>query len=114
VKIRSQKSGVRTWKWQARLLLIFACSITRAEPFEQLCADRTAVERVYYSHRLGNKPPFEQELPPALVQKLVRADLHKEAVVKSAYGISITPAMLANEVQRINVTTRAPEICSFD
>jgi len=31
-----------------------------------LCADRTAIEHVYYDHRLGTKPPFEQAMPPDL------------------------------------------------
>jgi len=42
----------------AALLLLPA--IGRAAHFADLCADRIAIERVYYQHRLGNKPPFEQ------------------------------------------------------
>ena len=72
--------------------------------------DRAAVERVYYNHRLGEKPPFEQVLSPATLENLVRQDLHKEAVLKKAYGVEVTPAMLDAEVQRINTTTRAPDM----
>jgi hypothetical protein len=75
-----------------------------------LCADRAAVERVYYDHRLGNKPPFEQTLPPAMLEKLVRQDLRREAALKQTYGVEITSAMLDDEVRRINTTTRAPEM----
>ena len=78
--------------------------------FAVLCSDRAAIERVYYNHRLGEKPPFEQALPAATLENLVRQDLLKEAALKQAYGVEITPAMLAAEVQRINTTTRAPEI----
>jgi hypothetical protein len=85
-------------------------SLVRAEDLTTLCTDRVAVERVYYNHRLGTKPPFAQVMPPALVEKLVEQDLHKEAVLKKVYGIEITPAMLAAEVRRINTTTRAPDI----
>jgi hypothetical protein len=49
-------------------------------------------------------------MPPSLVEKLVREDLHKEAVLKKVYGIEITPPMLAAEIQRINTSTRAPDI----
>lgn len=92
------------------LLLLSLCSASLAADFTTLCADRTAIERVYYHHRLGNKPPFEQTMPPALVEKLVREELHKEAVLKKVYGVEITPAMVEAEVQRINTTTRAPEM----
>lgn len=97
---------MKTWL----LLLLSLCSVARADDFAALCADRTAVERVYYSHRLGDKLPFDQTMPPTLVEKLVRDNLHKEAVLKKVYGIEITPAMVEVEVQRINTTTRAPEI----
>ena len=77
-----------------------------------LCADRAAIERVYYSHRTGTKPPFEETLPADALRRLVQADLAKEAALKNAYGIEVTPAMLAAEVQRISTTTRAPEVLS--
>src|SRR2546426_12134425 len=78
--------------------------------FGALCADRAAVERVYYNHRLGEKPPFEQVLPPATLENLVRLDLRKEAALRKIYGVEMTPALLDGEVQRINTTTRAPEM----
>lgn len=75
-----------------------------------LMDDRAAIERVYYHHRLGDKPPFEQALPPATLENLVHQDLHKEAVLKRAYKVEITPAMLDAEVVRIDSTTRAPDL----
>ena len=92
------------------LLLLSLCSIVLADDFASLRADREAVERVYYYHRLGEKPPFEQVLPPATLENLVRQDLRKETALKQAYGVEVTPAMLDAEVQRINTTTRAPEM----
>lgn len=75
-----------------------------------LCADRTAVERVYHEYRTGTKKPFDETMPPALIAQLVQADAHKEAVLKRVYGKEITPAMVEAEVRRINTTTRAPEM----
>lgn len=69
-------------------------------------ADYAAVERVYYEHRLGNKLPFET----ATIEKMVRTELKKEAVLKRVYGVGITPAMVEAEVKRIDATTRAPEM----
>jgi hypothetical protein len=84
--------------------------VVLAADLASLRADRAAIERVYYNHRLGEKPPFEQVLPPATLENLVRQDLRKETALKGAYRVEITPAMLDAEVQRINNTTRAPEI----
>jgi hypothetical protein len=81
-----------------------------AVDLDSLRADRAAIERVYHQHRLGEKPSFEQALPPAALEKLVQQDLRKEAALKKNYGIEITPAMLDAEVRRINLTTRAPDI----
>jgi len=92
------------------LLLLAAKASEAPDDFTALCADRTAVEQVYYQHRLGNKPPFAQLLPPAAIQKLVRQDLQKEAVLKKVYGFEITPAQIDAEVRRINDTSRAPDI----
>ena len=55
---------------------------TFAADLDSLRADRAAIERVYYEHRLGEKPPFEQVLPPATLENLVRQDLRKEATLK--------------------------------
>ena len=78
--------------------------------FDLLCADRAAIERVYYKHRLGEKPPFAEALPPAALENLVRLDLRKEAALQRTYGVRLTPAQVAAEVQRINTTTQAPEM----
>src|SRR5260221_9009219 len=80
------------------------------DDYASFCADRAAIERVYYDHRLGEKLPFAETLPAATLENLVRQDLRKEAVLKKNYGVEITSAMLDAEVQRINTTTRAPEI----
>lgn len=75
-----------------------------------LSVDRAAIERVYHEHRTGTKPPFEEAMPPALLARLVREDAKKEAVLARTYGVTITDPMVAAEVERINTTTRAPEM----
>jgi len=91
--------------------LLFFC-LTRAmggDDLPALCADRAAIERVYYTHRTGTKKSFEETMPPSMIEQLVKTEAHKEAVLKRAYDVEITPAMVEAEVQRINTTTRAPE-----
>ena len=90
--------------------LLFAYSTAWAGDTAALLRDRAAIERVYYNHRLGQKPPFEEALAPATLEGLVRLDLKKEAVLRKDYGVTITPALLDAEVQRINSTTRAPDM----
>jgi len=100
----------RTRAGLALVAVVALAATARAEDFAGLCADRTALEHVYYGHRLGQKPPFEQASPPALIAQLVAADLHKEAVLRKVYGVDVTPAMVDAEVRRIDATTRAPEV----
>lgn len=107
--LRGQKCGGYGWIAAASLLLLL-CSTARAADFTNLCADRAAVERVYYNHRLGEKPPFEQALPRSTLENLVRLDLKKAVVLEKVYGVAITPALLDAEVNRINATTRAPDV----
>lgn len=96
--------------WFVLPVLLSAGWATLAADLASLCADRMAIERVYHNHRLGQKPPFEQALPPATLENLVRQELRKETALKKVYGVEVTPALLDAEVQRIQTTTRAPEV----
>src|SRR5687768_16846719 len=92
------------------LTFLALCATAFDGAWSEVVLDRAAIERVYHNHRLGDKPPFEQAMPRETVDRLVRQDFHKEAVLKKAYGVVITSAQLEAEAQRINTTTRAPEI----
>jgi hypothetical protein len=92
------------------LILLLLSATAWADDLAALVRDRAAIERVYYSHRLGQKPPFEQATPPALIERLVREDLRKEVALRKVYGVVITPDLLEAEVERINTTTRAPDM----
>jgi hypothetical protein len=61
---------------------LFFITPARAADFAALCADRAALERVYHSHRLGTKPDFDQAMLRELIERFVRLDLKKEAVLK--------------------------------
>jgi hypothetical protein len=106
----SLKSKVQSLKLRVFLPLLALCCAARAEDSAALVQARIAIEQVYFNHRLGTKPPFEQVSPPSLIERLVRDDLRKEAALKRVYGLDITPVLLEAEVQRINTTTRAPEM----
>lgn len=93
----------------ACLLTASPIPLAAGDEVSALCADRLAVERVYHQHRTGTKPPFEQAMPPETVEKLVRADQKKEAVLERAYQIKVTAEMVAEEWKRIEATTRSRE-----
>ena len=93
-------------------LILFACTslgLPEALP-PSVAADRAAVERIYYNHRLGTKPPFEEAVSASSIKKLVRAEAKKEAVLADVYGVEIKESEIADEVKRIDATTRAPEM----
>jgi hypothetical protein len=93
-------------KW---LVLLLVATSAGAADLSALIIDREAVERVYYNHRTGEKPPFEKALPREQLRQLVERDLAKEAALKQHYGVTVTDAQVAAEVARIESTTRAPE-----
>jgi hypothetical protein len=109
MEVGSNQWSVASGQWLT-LVMLFSLNLPLlAEDLTALVRDRTAIEQVYYNHRLGQKPPFEQVSPPSTIERLVRQDLRKEAALKKVYGVEITLPMLAAEVQRINSTTRAPD-----
>ena len=108
--LRSHISRLRSMVLWMLLLPMLVCQALAADDLARLTTDRLAVERVYYDHRLGSKPPFAQAMPAALAEKLVKDDLHQETVLKNVYGVEISRAMLAAEASRMDHSTRAPEI----
>src|SRR5262245_35099146 len=100
---------MNTTKTALSSLLALVVSATAGD-LAALCSDRAAIERVYYNHRLGQKPAFEQSMPRALIERLVKEEQHKEGVVRQVYGVKVEAGMVEAEVQRIGATTRAPEI----
>ena len=93
------------------LFLLIAIALTaNATDLNSLTADRVALERVYYEHQLGVKPPFEEAVPAVEIEKTVKRDLKKEAILKQVYQTEISDADVDGEIQRINSTTKAPEI----
>jgi hypothetical protein len=92
------------------LMLFIVFSPVLASDLASIRTDRIAIERVYYNHRIGQKPPFDQALPAAVLENLVQLDLKKEAALKQVYKVEVTKAMLDAEVKRIDTTTRAPDV----
>lgn len=101
---------VAAWRWAIPLFLLCLASAYSATNLATQLADRTAIERVYYQHRLGTKLPFEQALPPAVIEKLVEQDYQKEQVLRQVYNTQITDEQVTQEIRWIERTSRAPEV----
>jgi N-acetylneuraminic acid mutarotase len=66
------------------------------------------IERIYYSHLIGDVPAFEQAVPRSLVQDKVRKYLKQSVALERIWGTPVTPDMLRSETARIEQSTRMP------
>ncbi len=68
-----------------------------------------AVERVRYAFVIGATKPFDEVYPRSVVEKKVERELAEERVLARAFGMVVTPVLLAGEYDRIEGETRAPD-----
>lgn len=90
--------------------LLALTPVLRTNGSDNAATDRVAIEEVYHRHRIGPKKSFNEAIPSAQIEALVKRDARNEYVLKSIYHVEITPAMIDAEVQRINASTHAPEM----
>lgn len=68
-----------------------------------------AVERARYKFVIGATQPFDEAYPRSVFEKKVARELAEERVLKKVFGLTVTPAILAAEFDRIEKTTKAPD-----
>lgn len=85
------------------------CTVGGASGFDEALTNRAAIERVYYRHRLSNTEPFEKVLPEADLRRLVKRDEDRAAALRNHYGVEVTGRQIADEVARIERSTKAPD-----
>jgi len=90
------------------LLIPFLALSVQAVPPGRLDAAR-AVERARYAFVIGATQPFDAVYPPAVFEQRVTRELAEERVLEQVFGVTLTAAQLAQEFDRIERTTRAPE-----
>ena len=61
------------------------------------------IERIYYEHRTGEKPPFEEAVPRDVLEAKVKKYLAQNAIT------DINDAALQRELERICQSTKAPD-----
>jgi hypothetical protein len=90
------------------LLIPFMAVSVPAIPPGRLDAAR-AVERARYAFVIGATQPFDVAYPRTVFEKRVARELAEERVLEQVFGVRLTPAQLAQEYDRIERTTRAPD-----
>ena len=68
-----------------------------------------AVERTRYQFVIGNTKPFEEAYPRSVFEKRVAREIEEERVLKRVFGLAVTPELLAQELDRIEKSTKAPD-----
>jgi len=81
---------------------------TRTLTFEQRVEAQIAIERVYYSHQIGARRPFEQAAPREVIESKVRAYLERSAAWEKAGHGPVTGEALRTEWVRIERRSRLP------
>lgn len=90
------------------LLVPFLALGVQAVPPGRLDAAR-AVERARYAFVIGATRPFDAVYPPAVFETRVARELAEERVLEQVFGLRPTPALLAQEYDRIETATSVPE-----
>lgn len=67
------------------------------------------IERARYAFVIGNSKPFDELYPRSVFEKRVARQMAEEQVLQQAFAMTVTPALLAQEFDRVEKTTRAPE-----
>ncbi len=98
----------------ASVLAVVLGAATPATPALEIgFADRvraqTVLERVYYSHQLGVRKPFEEAVPRAVVEGKVRRSLKQSLALEKFWNTPVTAEMLRREIGRMARSTRMPE-----
>lgn len=104
------------------LLIPLLCGVSAAQSSSTFSlgdriACRTAVEQVYWEHRLKNqsgaaasKLSFEESVPSEVIQRNAEDAVLKSAALERFWGVSITGAQLQAELDRMASNSKAPEV----
>ncbi len=71
-------------------------------------AQRT-IERARYVFVIGATQPFDTLYPRSVFERRVARQSEEERVLQQQFGMTVTPALLAQEYERVEKTTRAED-----
>jgi N-acetylneuraminic acid mutarotase len=84
-------------------------SHTRGLSFEERLKCQEAIDRVYYSHQIGEARSFEEAVPRSLLESKVRTYLKQSVALEEFWKTSMTDEMLGRELQRMAAGTKLPD-----
>jgi hypothetical protein len=93
------------------LAAILAFQLAGSTPlsFAQRVDGERAVERARYAFVLENTRSFDEVYPRSVFEKRVRREMDEERILRKVFGMTVTPTLLAQEFERIDKATQAPE-----
>src|SRR5437667_7716777 len=77
--------------------------------FEDRVKAQEAIERVYYSHQIGARKPFEQAVPRSVLEKKVRVYLKQSVALERFWHTPVTDEMLRKEMDRMARGSEMPD-----
>jgi hypothetical protein len=88
-----------------RLVILVAPAVTAPAAVDAALA----VERARYAFVIGATRSFEEAYPRAVFERRVARQKKEEAVLATVFGVVLTREVLANEYERIETATKAPD-----
>jgi hypothetical protein len=90
-------------------LALLTAALTTGLAREDRIDGEMAVERARYAFVIGATGRFEDTYPRSVFEARVDGEMEREETLATAFGVRITPALLAREYERIERDTRAPD-----
>jgi putative metal-binding protein/HYR domain-containing protein len=109
----SERANIRRLAPATTLFLVGLLAPTgranaRGLSFEERVKAQEAIERVYYSHQIGARKPFEDAVPRGLLEGKVRTYLQQTLALERIWQTPLTPDALERELRRIVRSSHSP------
>src|SRR5204863_5981674 len=100
----------------AAVLTIAFAAEARELSFEERVASQTAIEQIYWSHRIwpmenpGSKPALSSVMPESVIRAKVEDILRKSNALGAIWQRAITAEQLQAELDRMTANSRDPRL----
>ncbi len=88
---------------------LLATTTPRMLTFDERVEAQKKIERVYYAHQLGTRPPFDEIASRERLERKVRTYVEQSVALDQIWGVPLTADALAREWQRIARSTSFPD-----
>jgi N-acetylneuraminic acid mutarotase len=88
--------------------VLASSTLARDLTFEDRIKAQEAIERVYYAHQIGATKPFEQAVPPSVIETKVTNYLKASVALETFWRTPASEEMMVSEWERIKKNSRLP------